>query len=46
IAMDGGQRLAGPNTFAGLTAMTDQDWAEARERSKAASESAKAERSV
>jgi NAD(P)-dependent dehydrogenase (short-subunit alcohol dehydrogenase family) len=46
IAMDGGQRLAGPNTFAGLTAMTDQDWAEARERSKAASAAAKAERSV
>jgi NAD(P)-dependent dehydrogenase (short-subunit alcohol dehydrogenase family) len=46
IAMDGGQRLAGPNTFAGLTAMTDQDWAEARERSKAASAAAKAQRSV
>jgi NAD(P)-dependent dehydrogenase (short-subunit alcohol dehydrogenase family) len=25
IAMDGGQRLAGPNTFAGLTTMTDED---------------------
>ena len=46
IAMDGGQRLAGPNTFAGLTAMTDQDWADARERSKAASDAAKAARSV
>jgi len=46
IAMDGGQRLAGPNTFAGLTAMTDQDWAEARERSEAASAAAKAARSV
>jgi NAD(P)-dependent dehydrogenase (short-subunit alcohol dehydrogenase family) len=46
IAMDGGQRLAGPNTFAGLTAMTDEDWAAARERSKAASETAKAARSV
>ena len=46
IAMDGGQRLAGPNTFAGLTAMSDQDWVEARERSKAASEAAKAQRSV
>ena len=32
IAMDGGQRLAGPNTFAGLTAMSDEDWAAARER--------------
>ena len=46
IAMDGGQRLAGPNTFAGLTAMSDEDWATARERSKAASETAKAARSV
>jgi NAD(P)-dependent dehydrogenase (short-subunit alcohol dehydrogenase family) len=46
IAMDGGQRLAGPNTFAGLTAMTDEDWENARERSKAASAEAKAARSV
>ncbi|MEB3030089.1 SDR family oxidoreductase [[Mycobacterium] nativiensis] len=46
IAMDGGQRLAGPNTFAGLSALTDEDWAAARERSKTASEAAKAERSV
>lgn len=46
IAMDGGQRLAGPNTFAALTSMTDDDWAQARERSKAASEAAKAARSV
>jgi NAD(P)-dependent dehydrogenase (short-subunit alcohol dehydrogenase family) len=46
IAMDGGQRLAGPNTFAGLTTMTDEDWAAARERSQAASEAAKAARSV
>ncbi|WP_179473866.1 SDR family oxidoreductase [Mycolicibacterium vinylchloridicum] len=46
IAMDGGQRLAGPNTFASLTAMTDQDWANARERSQAASAAAKAARTV
>jgi NAD(P)-dependent dehydrogenase (short-subunit alcohol dehydrogenase family) len=46
IAMDGGQRLAGPNTFAALTAMTDEDWAQARERSVAASAAAKAARSV
>jgi hypothetical protein len=46
IAMDGGQRLAGPNTFAGLTAMSDGDWAEARERSMAASAAAKSARSV
>jgi hypothetical protein len=44
--MDGGQRLAGPNTFAGLTAMSDADWAEARERSKASSAAAKSARSV
>ena len=46
IAMDGGQMLAGPGTFAGLTSMTDADWATARERSKAASEAAKAQRGV
>ncbi|TPG36509.1 SDR family oxidoreductase [Mycolicibacterium hodleri] len=46
IVMDGGQRLAGPNTFAGLTAMSDQDWIDARERSKASSAAAKAARSV
>ena len=46
IAMDGGQRLAGPNTFAGLSVMSDEDWAQAREHSKAASASAKSARSV
>jgi NAD(P)-dependent dehydrogenase (short-subunit alcohol dehydrogenase family) len=46
IAMDGGQRLAGPNTFAGLSNMTDEDWAAARERSEAASAAAKSARSV
>ncbi len=46
IAMDGGQRLAGPNTFAGLTALSDRDWAEVRERSQAASTASKAQRSV
>jgi NAD(P)-dependent dehydrogenase (short-subunit alcohol dehydrogenase family) len=46
IAMDGGQRLAGPNTFAGLSAMSDEDWAQARERGKAASAAAKSARSV
>jgi NAD(P)-dependent dehydrogenase (short-subunit alcohol dehydrogenase family) len=46
IAMDGGQRLAGPNTFAGLSAMTDDDWAAAREASRAASAAAKSNRSV
>jgi NAD(P)-dependent dehydrogenase (short-subunit alcohol dehydrogenase family) len=46
IAMDGGQRLAGPNTFAGLAVMSDEDWAQAREQSKAASAAAKSARSV
>jgi NAD(P)-dependent dehydrogenase (short-subunit alcohol dehydrogenase family) len=46
IAMDGAQRLAGPNTFAGLSAMSDEDWAQAREQSKAASAAAKSARSV
>lgn len=46
IAMDGGQRLAGPNTFAGLSVLSDEDWAQARERSKAASAAAKSARSV
>lgn len=46
IAMDGGQRLAGPGTFAGLTALSDEDWTEIREQSKKASAAAKAQRSV
>jgi hypothetical protein len=46
IAMDGGQMLAGPGTFAGLTSMSPKDWADARERSKAASATSKAQRGV
>jgi NAD(P)-dependent dehydrogenase (short-subunit alcohol dehydrogenase family) len=46
IAMDGAQHLAGPGTFAGLSAMSDADWDEARERSRAASEAAKAQRTA
>ncbi|GAA5121198.1 SDR family oxidoreductase [Haloechinothrix salitolerans] len=46
IAMDGGQMLAGPGTFAGLTSLSDQDWADIKERSKAASAASKAQRSV
>jgi NAD(P)-dependent dehydrogenase (short-subunit alcohol dehydrogenase family) len=46
IAMDGGQHLAGPGTFAGLTSMTSEDWAEARERSQQASAASKAQRSL
>lgn len=46
IAMDGGQHLAGPGTFAGLTSLSDQDWEEIRERSRAATATSKAQRSV
>ncbi len=46
IAMDGGQMLAGPGTFAGLTSLTDADWDQIKESSKAASESSKAQRTV
>jgi hypothetical protein len=44
IAMDGGQMLAGPGTFAGLTSLSDEDWAEAREKSRAATAASKAQR--
>lgn len=44
IAMDGGQMLAGPGTFAGLTSMTPDDWAAAKEKSRAASAASKAQR--
>jgi NAD(P)-dependent dehydrogenase (short-subunit alcohol dehydrogenase family) len=46
IAMDGGQMLAGPGTFAGLNGLSDQDWADIREKSKAATAASKAQRSV
>jgi NAD(P)-dependent dehydrogenase (short-subunit alcohol dehydrogenase family) len=46
IPMDGGQQLAGPGTFASLSTLTDEDWAEIREQSQAASAASKAQRSV
>lgn len=46
IAMDGGQMLAGPGTFAGLTGLTDEDWQQIKESSKAASATSKSQRSV
>jgi NAD(P)-dependent dehydrogenase (short-subunit alcohol dehydrogenase family) len=46
IAMDGGQHLAGPGTFAGLTALSDSDWAQIKAQSVAASEAAKAQRTA
>jgi NAD(P)-dependent dehydrogenase (short-subunit alcohol dehydrogenase family) len=44
IAMDGGQKLAGPGTFAALTALSDADWEQIRERSKAATAASKGQR--
>jgi hypothetical protein len=46
IAIDGGHHLAAPSTFAGLSKMTDEDWAKARESAKAATATAKSQRSV
>lgn len=46
IAMDGGQMLAGPGTFAGLSALDDADWDKIKESSKAASASSKVQRTV
>src|SRR3954447_26329499 len=46
IAMDGGQHLAGPGTFAGLGSLSDDDWAEIRAQSQAASAAAKAQRTA
>lgn len=46
IAIDGGHHLAAPSTFAGLNALTDAQWAEAKAKAKAASERSKAQRSV
>jgi NAD(P)-dependent dehydrogenase (short-subunit alcohol dehydrogenase family) len=45
IAMDGGQRLAGPGTFAGLTSLSDNEWAAVKAKSMAASAAAKTLRS-
>lgn len=36
IAVDGGQHLAGPGTFAGLSALTPEDWTALRERARRA----------
>jgi NAD(P)-dependent dehydrogenase (short-subunit alcohol dehydrogenase family) len=46
IAIDGGHHLAAPSTFAGMTNLTDQDWAEIRRTSQAASAAGKAGRAV
>ena len=44
IAIDGGQHLAGPGTFADLTSMSDDQWSEAREAIKRSTERDKANR--
>ncbi|GAA3522590.1 SDR family oxidoreductase [Amycolatopsis ultiminotia] len=46
IAMDGGQMLAGPGTFAGLTALSETDWAEVKRSSMAVTAASKKQRSV
>lgn len=46
IALDGGQRLGGPGTFAGLTALTDADWTAIRDRATRASAASKASRAL
>ena len=44
IAIDGGQHLAGPGTFADLGAMTDEQWRTAREAIQRSSQRDKAQR--
>jgi NAD(P)-dependent dehydrogenase (short-subunit alcohol dehydrogenase family) len=44
IAIDGGQHLAGPGTFADLSAMTDEQWVTARNAIKQSSDRDKASR--
>jgi len=44
IAIDGGQHLAGPSTFADLTALTDEQWRAAREAIQRSTQKDKAQR--
>lgn len=46
IAIDGGQHLAGPGTFADLTGMTDAQWQQARATIQASSARDKAQRAT
>jgi NAD(P)-dependent dehydrogenase (short-subunit alcohol dehydrogenase family) len=46
IAIDGGHHLAAPSTFSGMTSLSDDDWAEIRRTSAAASAAGKAQRST
>ncbi|MGD4056812.1 SDR family oxidoreductase, partial [Xanthomonas citri pv. citri] len=45
IAIDGGQHLAGPGTFADLSALTDDQWKAARESIVKSTERDKSQRS-
>jgi NAD(P)-dependent dehydrogenase (short-subunit alcohol dehydrogenase family) len=44
IAIDGGQHLAGPGTFADLTSLTDEQWRNARESIQRSTQRDKAQR--
>jgi hypothetical protein len=44
IAIDGGQHLAGPGTFADLSALTDEQWRAAREAIQKSTQREKAQR--
>jgi NAD(P)-dependent dehydrogenase (short-subunit alcohol dehydrogenase family) len=44
IAIDGGQHLAGPGTFADLTALTDEQWRAAREAIQLSTQREKSQR--
>src|SRR6201996_1055458 len=46
IAIDGGQHLAGPGTFADLTTLTDEQWGAARESIQRSTQRDKAQRAA
>lgn len=46
IAIDGGHHLAAPSTFAGLSKLTDEQWARAKEAVKASAAKEKTQRTV
>jgi NAD(P)-dependent dehydrogenase (short-subunit alcohol dehydrogenase family) len=46
IAIDGGQHLASPSTFADLTSMSDEQWTKAREAIMKSSQRDKADRAT
>jgi hypothetical protein len=46
IAIDGGQHLAAPSTFAELSKLSDEDWRDAREALRASAEKERRGRGV